>query len=233
MSAGRLVQVRSGNALILNTLFVRLAIFIFPPIILFFTLTPLILRWNNFNSNCDCTLNYIMPGPYILSINFICIILALLTTIIYAYIYRFVKTSVKATTTIRTMSSIDLQPSAVQQSGKSGIRASIHHRLHELRKKTQSSVKNDKIQVLRIQTVMFFLLLASSLPFLVLTSYEKLAGIKRFHVVTNVRNFMAILLLLDPIVKPVLFTYRLEFMRRILTNLRGKRKEPIRSNIES
>ena len=91
---------------------------------------------------------------------------------------------------------------------------SIHQRLAILRKKSQSVARNDKIQVLRLQTFLFFMLFVSLTPFFILTTYEVTASVIEFGMVSKIRSYFAMMILVDGVCKPILFTYRLEFMKK-------------------
>ncbi len=231
MSLGRLYQVRIGNIIILDTFLLRTSVFIAPPLISLFAFAPLFIH----ESICDCFLVTSMPGWYIISFNCICLSLALLTSVTYFAIYRFVRCSVKSSS---ARSQCDLSHTGSCEfdatSQRYSIRESIHQRLTNLRKKSQWSARNDKIQVLRLQTFLFFMMFVSMLPFFLLTTYEVASGVKKYGLISKIRVYFAMMILVDGVFKPLLFTYRLEFMKKGYAKLfRMKQTSPVADDINN
>lgn len=91
MAAARLYTVKRKNSLVIDTLPLKVVKFIIPIIILFLTFTPLIFSWNNFEIECNCAANFVLPSSYVLLINGMLLVLGLLTILCYALIYKIVK----------------------------------------------------------------------------------------------------------------------------------------------
>ncbi len=212
MSAGRLYQVKARNIIVLNTCQLRTLVFIAPPFISIFTFAPLLIQ----NPCPSC--HYMMqtlPGWYLVSVNSICIIFALITSANYFAIYRFVKCSVKSSTA-RSLSQCDINVACDYDLSRQRytIRESIHNTLTNLKKKSDSVTKNDKVQVLRIQTFIFFMIFASVMPYFIVTTYEVVAKVNEFGLLSKIRVYLSVLILFDGMFKPILFTYRLDFMKK-------------------
>lgn len=65
--------------------------FLIPVLILSLTLTPVILNWNYFDAQCDCTFNFVLPIGYVIMCNLIGILLGTITILIYICLGVFVR----------------------------------------------------------------------------------------------------------------------------------------------
>jgi len=78
---------------------------------------------------------------------------------------------------------------------------------------------NQKMRVLRVQTFIFFVFFCSWFPFVVLSPYEIIAEIKTYDILSKMRNFTVSFVLINGIVTPIVYTYRLKYMKKFFARL--------------
>ena len=78
---------------------------------------------------------------------------------------------------------------------------------------------NQKMRVLRMQTFIFCVFFWSWFPFIVLTTYEIIMGIKTYDTISKIRNFSVSLIMVNGVVTPILYTYRFKYMRDFFSKI--------------
>jgi len=78
------------------------------------------------------------------------------------------------------------------------------------------------------------MMFVSMLPFFLLTTYEVASGVKKYGLISKIRVYFAMMILVDGVFKPLLFTYRLEFMKKGYAKLfRMKQTSPVADDINN
>lgn len=78
----------------------------------------------------------------------------------------------------------------------------------------QQRTKN-KLEVLKAQTIIFFILIVAYFPYLILSTMKVVLEWEEDKLVTNLLKYSSVVILIDTIGKPVLYTYRLNFMKKL------------------
>jgi len=58
------------------------------------------------------------------------------------------------------------------------------------------------------------MIFASVMPYFIVTTYEVVAKVNEFGLLSKIRVYLSVLILFDGMFKPILFTYRLDFMKK-------------------
>lgn len=91
MAIARLYKIKRNKSLVMDALSLKIVKFIIPIIILFLTFTPLTFEWNNYEQNCDCAANFVLPSVYVMISNGVMLLLGVLTIVCYGLIYKVVR----------------------------------------------------------------------------------------------------------------------------------------------
>jgi hypothetical protein len=185
---------------------------------------------------CICALNSILSKNYVLTNNFAFFCISIATAIIYFYIYFLVKSMKKRVEHHRKSIGSSLMVIANnsknepkvdeyltnENSNVSTIQSAApaddaHKKSNVIRKK--SSSLDHKMKVLKVQTFVFCVFFCSWFPFIVLTTYEIIMGIKTYEALSKFRNFSVSFVLVNGIVTPIVYTYRLKYMMDFISNI--------------
>ena len=228
ISIERLVSVRwaSKYKRLLSNKIPLLVILVFVLVALVFSFSPLIFKWNHFIEGCECAFNHTLPDTFQLIINFIFFVSSTATTLVYFYIYFIVKSVRKRIANSLVIKSNKLETNENWSNfsdnynsafSQSEIKVKTIHSPNIESKQVKIDEKkpriNDKIRVLKIQTIVFFVFFLSWFPFIFLVTYEIFDGIHFYSTISKIRNVSVSLIMLNGIVNPIIYTYRLKFMK--------------------
>jgi hypothetical protein len=185
------------------------------------TFSPLIFDWNSYKDSCDCGLNNILPKPYVLVLNTLFFFNAIPTISIYLYIYFYVKKTRRKIFCIngvgddrKSISHVSDLPNYVNGNSHSSASSNQHHHNHHAPIKTNSSAsKSDKIQILKSQTLLFFIFFGSWLPFILITMYEALANVTYYGIVARIRNLFLSFIMISCVLNPIVYMRRVKAMK--------------------
>lgn len=176
-----------------------------------FTFSPFLFNWNNYKPNCFCGLNNVLPKAYVLTMNTIFMAIASSTILIYFYIYYYVKNTHSKT---RAPPHRGRTPSVMTSSQQMKRMSNESKQIKQTTKLASNSSfanlkgRKDKIQLLKIQTVLFFVFLTSWFPFIFMTSYEAVRNINRYGLEATIRNFTLIFIMISCLVYPLVYVFR-------------------------
>ena len=210
--------------------------------IVIFSLVALGLSSFNFATyeygiECICALNSILSKDYILTNNFAFFLISISTASIYFYIYFLVKSMRKRVEHHRKSIGSSLMIIANNKLKSTNENAddylnensnvsTIQNLATEDPKKTtnnivrkKSSSLNSKMKVLKVQTFVFSVFFFSWFPFLSMTTYEAIMGIKTYETLSKFRNFSISFILINGIVTPIVYTYRLKYMTEFVSKM--------------
>jgi hypothetical protein len=166
------------------------------------TFSPLFFP-SEHDDDCDCGLNNVLPKSYVLVMNTVCVLMAIAIIVIYFYIYFYVKSSrEKISTQCQIRVSLASETTNTNAS-KAVLRVSSN----------SSSVKSDKIQILKSQILLFLIFFGSWFPFIFMTTYENLLEITSYGVVARVRNFTLIFIMVSCVLNPLVYVARLKLFK--------------------
>ena len=171
-------------------------------LIIFCAFIPTTFELRHFRAECECTFNEILPNIYVIVNNCFLILMAFLTIICYVYIYFFVKSKSKKVGNTRNFEIVSSDcelPTAT-------------------RKITPTTIKSNKIKVLRTQIILFFVLVVSYLPYIIGSMFKVVYNIEENTRLSTIINLLSLMMIFDLLLKPVLYTYRLKFMKKLYRN---------------
>ncbi|RNA42421.1 hypothetical protein BpHYR1_008058 [Brachionus plicatilis] len=189
--------IRLNYSLFLNIIITVLAVC--------FSYSPIFFDWNHFRADCDCALNNVIPSTYIILNNVIFLSMSVITSILYLYIYQFVKRShlkvlnhVLGDKSRRSakenmfiigenfVSNSDISfidnNQIISNNLLSRLKSSLTLCLLNLVK--INSHKPAKLHILKVQSIIFFIFLSSWFPYITLTSYEILRDINTYETIS-------------------------------------------------
>ena len=187
---------------------------------------------------CICAFNSILSKDYVLTNNFIFFFVSISTAIIYFYIYFYVKSMRKrvehhrksigsslmiiANNNLKTTNE-NFDDYLNENSNVSTIQSLANEDSHKRSKiiRKKSSSLNQKMKVLKIQTFVFCVFFASWFPFITMTTYETIMGIKTYETLSKFRNFSISFILVNGIVTPIVYTYRLKYMTDFISKMKS------------
>lgn len=172
---------------------------------------PTIFTIRNFRYECECTENEFVPNIYVITINFLLLLLAVLTSLCYVYIYFFVKSKLKKVGAFNTKSR---EKMSREYRGLSFVTQKVRQ-TSDTNERTKRCTRNNKIKVLRTQVLIFFVLVVSYLPYIISSIIKAIYDVKENTLATMIMDFLSLLMIFDLVFKPVLYTYRLKFMRKL------------------
>lgn len=202
-----------------------------------FSYSPIFFDWNHFKAECDCALNSVIPNTYLIVNNVIFLSVSILTSILYLYIYHFVKRShLKVLNHVlcdKGRRSAKENMFIIGENFVSNSEISFIENNQEMSNNFFSRLKKSltqclinfiriknhkpaKLHILKVQSVIFFIFLTSWFPFITLTSYEIFKEITTYETISVIRNFSIIFIMISCLLNPLVYTYRLKFMRQLI-----------------
>ena len=207
-------------------------------IIIFFAFSPITFGWNSYLEFNVCTMGLILPLKYRL-INCIIFFMALLITMfIYIYIYLFVR-SIRRKISQHLIT--DSNHYKRQKINEKNNRTEEKKRLSFLQMKipklwnliplklkrdpleiknisiisfdVSKMKKNDKVKILKVQTIMFLIFISCWFPYIICEIYESINSTPN---IDKIRSFSMFLILLDTIFNAIIYSSRLEFLKNKL-----------------
>jgi hypothetical protein len=70
-----------------------------------------------------------------------------------------------------------------------------------------------KINILKLQILIFFLFFICWCPYMSIVTYEAINDIQTYVFISRLRNFSASFLMCNSLISPLVYSYRLKFMR--------------------
>lgn len=203
-----------------------------------FSYSPIFFNWNHFRPECDCALNSVIPSTYLIVNNVIFFTVSVVTSILYFSIYHYVKRShlkvlnhflcdksrrsVKDNMFIIGENFMTNSENSCPDKNSEEISSKLFTRLKNsasrflLNWAKISNHKPAKLHILKVQSIIFFIFLSSWFPFITLTSYEIFKEINTYETISVVRNFSIIFIMISCLLNPLVYTYRLKFMRQLI-----------------
>lgn len=175
--------------------------------------SPVLFKWHN-SHGCYCDFQ-IFNIFYVIFNCLINSILIISTIIIYLYIYIHVikKMNVK----IVNESTVKVYNLYMKSSNVQTVQSQRRPTAFEIIIQNSSDILNrtkkiSKLKVLRTQTISFVVFFVSWVPNLLLTVYDSISEDRSF---SDLRTYSMVLVGIGAILMPILYTYRLKFMKNI------------------
>jgi hypothetical protein len=198
----------------------------FTILVILFSFSPLIFNWNHFKKDCDCGHNNVLPKSYILIANFLFFTFSIMTVSVYSYIFIVAKQSkqkvfaqsmvVKTITTTSTTVTASIKNNSHQIMSNTICSDTNNIHINSSSNKNQFFSQNSnlkKINILKVQILIFSLFFVCWCPYMSLVTYETINNIQTYALISRLRNFSASFLMCNSIISPLVYSYRLKFMR--------------------
>ena len=218
--------VNKFNSLLFNLLITSFGIL--------FSFSPLIFNWNYFEKDCDCGHNNVLPKSYILITNFLFFTFSIMTVSVYFYIFLLAKQSKQKvfpdltkrkqiTTTIASIKTNSTQimisnaicSDVINNTNNNNNNNNSNRSFNQSNSFTCQNQNSNlkKINILKLQILIFFLFFICWCPYMSLVTYEAINSIQTYVLISRLRNFSASFLMCNSIISPLVYSYRLKFMR--------------------